>query len=100
MKLEEENLPNKLLGCATTLNLFAKIRPQLLVQHAYTLEPYLNIKCSSVQIARFISVVAEILEQVKYSNYFVNDLLNLILIYFYSRLYHSLNIQVNFSYPI
>lgn len=72
MKLEEENLPGKLLGCATTLNLFAKIRPHLIVHHAYTLEPYLNIKCSSTQIARFISVVAEILEQVCLKSIFIS----------------------------
>lgn len=54
----------KLLGCITTLHLFAKIRPQLIVRHAITLEPYLNVKCNSNYIVRFMSCVAEILENV------------------------------------
>lgn len=54
----------KLLGCITTLHLFAKIRPQLIVRHAITLEPYLNVKCSSNYVVRFMSCVAEILEHV------------------------------------
>ena len=64
MKLEgSEN--RKLVGCITALHLFAKIRPQLLVNHAITLEPYLNIKVSSANNSKFISSIAEILEQVK-----------------------------------
>lgn len=54
----------KLLGCITTLHLFAKVRPHLIVRHAITLEPYLNIKCNSNYIVRFMSSVAEILEHV------------------------------------
>lgn len=64
MRLEEDNDSKKLLGCVSTMNLFAKVRPQLLVQHAITIEPYLNIKSNSSEIAKFISVIAEILEQV------------------------------------
>lgn len=54
----------KLLGCVTTLHLFAKIRPQLIVRHAITLEPYLNVKCNLNYMVRFLSCVAEILENV------------------------------------
>ncbi|XP_055682843.1 nipped-B protein isoform X1 [Lutzomyia longipalpis] len=64
MKLEGTD-SRKLLGCITTVHLFAKIRPQLLVKHAITLEPYLNIKCNnSNNMVKFMSCVAEILEHV------------------------------------
>ncbi|XP_058453051.1 nipped-B protein [Malaya genurostris] len=63
MKLESsEN--KKLVGCITALHLFAKIQPHLLVNHAMTLEPYLNIRCQNAINYKFISSVAEILEQV------------------------------------
>lgn len=39
------NAPQRLVACVTTLFLFAKIRPQLLVEHAITLQPYLSLKC-------------------------------------------------------
>lgn len=35
----------RLVACISTLHLFAKIRPQLLVNHALTLQPYLSLKC-------------------------------------------------------
>ena len=35
----------RLLACLKTLYLFAKIRPQLLIEHAITLQPYLAWKC-------------------------------------------------------
>ncbi|KOB75611.1 Nipped-B-like protein [Operophtera brumata] len=35
----------RILACLSTLHLFAKIRPQLLVNHALTLQPYLSLKC-------------------------------------------------------
>lgn len=35
----------RLVACLITLYLFAKIRPQLLVKHASTLQPYLSYKC-------------------------------------------------------
>ena len=37
--------PQRLVSCLVMLNLFAKIRPQLLVIHATTLQPYLSLKC-------------------------------------------------------
>lgn len=54
----------KVLSCVTTLHLLAKVRPTLLVKHGITLEPYLNIKCNSQNGLKFISCVAEILEEV------------------------------------
>lgn len=56
LRLEESsNTQNKgssqrLVACLTTLNLFAKIRPQLLVNHAMTLQPYLSLRCQVCQV--------------------------------------------------
>lgn len=36
----------RLVACITTLFLFSKIRPQLMVKHAMTMQPYLATKCS------------------------------------------------------
>lgn len=36
----------RLVACITTLFLFSKIRPQLMVKHAMTMQPYLTTKCS------------------------------------------------------
>lgn len=47
----EENSANsatnsqRFVACVSTLFLFAKIRPQLLVNHAITLEGYLSLRC-------------------------------------------------------
>lgn len=54
----------KLLSCVTTITLLAKVRPALLVKHAITLEPYLNLKSNDQQISKFIASIAEILESV------------------------------------
>nr|XP_041632486.1 nipped-B protein isoform X2 [Drosophila kikkawai]XP_041632487.1 nipped-B protein isoform X2 [Drosophila kikkawai]XP_041632488.1 nipped-B protein isoform X2 [Drosophila kikkawai] len=63
--IELEDTDNaQMLGCITTLHLLAKVRPQLLVRHAMTIEPYLNIKCHSATAAKFICSVADILEKV------------------------------------
>ncbi|XP_068142323.1 nipped-B protein isoform X2 [Drosophila tropicalis] len=63
--IELEDTDNvRMLGCITTLHLLAKVRPQLLVRHAITIEPYLNIKCHSGTAAKFICAVADILEKV------------------------------------
>lgn len=45
----------KLVACLKTLHLLAKIRPQLLVNHAITLQPYLALKCH-VSIASLLLV--------------------------------------------
>lgn len=65
MTLEGSDKSAKLVGCITALHLFAKVRPQLLVNHAETLAPYLNVKTSSASMVQFISSIAEILEQVR-----------------------------------
>jgi hypothetical protein len=44
---------DRIVACLTTTYLFAKIRPQLLVKHVQTLQPYLNIKCF-VQVAKLL----------------------------------------------
>ena len=36
----------RLVACLSTLHLFGKIKPDLMVKHATTLQPYLDIKCS------------------------------------------------------
>ncbi|XP_018566704.1 nipped-B-like protein isoform X2 [Anoplophora glabripennis] len=54
----------RLVACLITLHLFAKIRPQLLVKHASTLQPYLGLKCQSSGDIQIISSVARMLELV------------------------------------
>nr|XP_023029223.1 nipped-B-like protein [Leptinotarsa decemlineata] len=54
----------RLVACLTTLYLFAKIRPQLLVKHASTLQPYLGLKCQTAGDIEIISSVARMLELV------------------------------------
>lgn len=44
------NAPQRLVACVTTLYLFAKIRPQLLVEHAITLQPYLSLRCQVIDV--------------------------------------------------
>jgi len=49
----------RLVACLTSLYLFAKIRPQLLVKHAITLQPYLSLKCQvsiiEIEVRKHIS---------------------------------------------
>lgn len=60
-----EDIDNtKMYGCITTLHLFAKARPQLLVRHAITIEPYLNMRGQTALAQKFICCVADILEKV------------------------------------
>nr|CAD7572287.1 unnamed protein product [Timema californicum] len=54
----------RLVACLTTLYLFSKIRPQLLVNHAITLQPYLSLKCQTQGDYQIISSVARTLELV------------------------------------
>lgn len=54
----------RLVACMTTLYLFAKIRPLLLVPHAMTLQPYLSLRCRSTSDYQIISDVARTLEVV------------------------------------
>ncbi|XP_066843203.1 nipped-B-like protein [Anser cygnoides] len=54
----------RLVACITTLYLFSKIRPQLMVKHAMTMQPYLTTKCSTQNDFMVICNVAKILELV------------------------------------
>uniref|UniRef100_A0AAY5EM34 Nipped-B protein n=1 Tax=Electrophorus electricus TaxID=8005 RepID=A0AAY5EM34_ELEEL len=54
----------RLVACITTLYLFSKIRPQLMIRHAMTMQPYLTTKCSSQSDFMVICNVAKILELV------------------------------------
>ena len=55
LKTEEDNLVNeegkgkshRIVACLTSTYLFAKIRPQLLVNHVQTLQPYLSVRCKT-----------------------------------------------------
>ncbi|KAF0287117.1 Nipped-B-like protein [Amphibalanus amphitrite] len=54
----------RLVACLNTLYMFARIRPQLLVPHAITLQPYLAVKCQTRGDYQIISHVARTLELV------------------------------------
>ncbi len=53
---------NRLVACLTTLYLFAKIRPQLLVEHVQTLAPYLSVTSRTQSDKLIVSSVARTLE--------------------------------------
>ncbi|MGH0176631.1 UNVERIFIED_CONTAM: hypothetical protein FKN15_073655 [Acipenser sinensis] len=55
---------NRLVACITTLFLFSKIRAQLMVKHAMTMQPYLTTKCNTQSDFLVICNVAKILELV------------------------------------
>ena len=59
---EEKRASNRLVACLTTLYLFAKIRPQLLVEHVQTLTPYLTVTARTRTDNLIISNVARTLE--------------------------------------
>ena len=61
---EKKGSSQRLVACLTTLYLFAKIRPRLLVNHATTLQPYLSLKCQTQGDYQIISSVAHTLELV------------------------------------
>ncbi|KAJ8262648.1 hypothetical protein COCON_G00151050 [Conger conger] len=54
----------RLVACITTLYLFSKIRAQLMVKHAMTMQPYLTTKCNTQSDFMVICNVAKILELV------------------------------------
>ena len=53
---------NRLVACLTTLYLFAKSRPNLLVEHVQTLAPYLSVTVRTKSDQFIISYVARTLE--------------------------------------
>ncbi|KAK8753828.1 hypothetical protein OTU49_001786 [Cherax quadricarinatus] len=61
---EPRTTTQRILACHKTLYLFAKIRPQLLVDHAITLQPYLAWRCRTQVDYTMIGVVARTLELV------------------------------------
>lgn len=61
---ETKGASQRLVACMTTLYLFAKIRPLLLVPHAMTLQPYLSLRCRTQGDYQIISDVARTLEVV------------------------------------
>ncbi|KAL1493055.1 hypothetical protein ABEB36_011194 [Hypothenemus hampei] len=68
LRLEENSTTSgaseRLLACMTTLQSLAKIRPQLLINHASTLQPYLGLKCHTEGDRKIVSCVARMLELV------------------------------------
>ncbi|CAE1178724.1 SCC2 [Acanthosepion pharaonis] len=57
-----ESSSQHLVACLSTLYMFSKIKPDLAVQHAITLQPYLDIKCNTVGDTMVLHNVARILE--------------------------------------
>ncbi|XP_034047622.1 nipped-B-like protein B [Thalassophryne amazonica] len=55
---------DRVVACTTTLYLFSKISPHLMVQHAMTIQPYLTTKCNTQNDFMVICNVAKILELV------------------------------------
>ncbi|XP_063753533.1 nipped-B-like protein A isoform X2 [Eleginops maclovinus] len=62
--LSETKSVTRLVACITTLYLFSKIRAQLMVKHAMTMQPYLTTKCNTANDFMVICNVAKILELV------------------------------------
>ncbi|XP_013407379.1 nipped-B-like protein B isoform X1 [Lingula anatina] len=54
----------RLVACLSTLYLFCKIKPDMVVQHAETLQPYLDIKCSTQGDYMVLHYIARVLELV------------------------------------
>ncbi|XP_064624377.1 nipped-B-like protein isoform X2 [Lineus longissimus] len=72
LELEERSVENdgrrsvsqRLVACLSTLHLFCKIKPELMVDRAFTIQPYLDIKCNNQGDYLVIHNVAKILELV------------------------------------
>ncbi|KAH9491444.1 hypothetical protein Btru_032197 [Bulinus truncatus] len=60
----DRTVGGRLVGCLSTLHLFSKIKPDLMVEHANTLQPYLDIKCNTQGDVMVLHYVARILELV------------------------------------
>ncbi|CAB1319299.1 unnamed protein product [Coregonus sp. 'balchen'] len=75
LKYEESLAENKgvnstrLVSCITTLFLFSKIRAQLIVKHATTMQPYLTTKCNVVQ--HCVSCLGAVVNKVTHNYKFV-----------------------------
>lgn len=54
----------RMLNCLTTLYLFAKVKPALMVEHAQTMQPYLSMNATSPDEIAVLIQVIKILEMV------------------------------------
>ncbi|BFZ16564.1 hypothetical protein BsWGS_19603 [Bradybaena similaris] len=63
-KTDGRAIGGRLVACLSTLHLFSKIKPDLMVEHATTLQPYLDIKCNTQGDFMVLHYVARILELV------------------------------------
>lgn len=61
---EGKGCSQRLVACLSTLYLFSKIKPDLMVKHAETLQPYLDIKCNTQGDFYVLHYIAKILELV------------------------------------
>ena len=59
---EKKRSSRRVSACLTTLFIFSKTRPTLLVDHAQTLQPYLSITCNTPSDFQIVSDVARTLE--------------------------------------
>ncbi|KAK8788390.1 hypothetical protein V5799_021833 [Amblyomma americanum] len=65
LRLEEGAASSQhLVACLGTLYLFSRIRPQLLVRHAHTIQPYLSMRVSGPQDYQVLQHVTRCLELV------------------------------------
>ncbi|VDM61376.1 unnamed protein product [Angiostrongylus costaricensis] len=66
LKVAEVHKSNqeRLLACLNTLTLFSKVRPELLVRHAETLQPYLSISATQKSEMLVLNEVIGMLERV------------------------------------
>ncbi|CAI5442496.1 unnamed protein product [Caenorhabditis angaria] len=51
---------DRLLACLTTMAIFSKVRPELMVKHAETLQPYLTTTSTKVRTASEVAVMNEV----------------------------------------
>ncbi|KAK9511584.1 hypothetical protein O3M35_000214 [Rhynocoris fuscipes] len=62
LRLDGTNANEKLLSCLLMLHLFAKIKPEFVVHHAITIQPYLSLKCQTQDDNQIICSIARTLE--------------------------------------
>ncbi|XP_037339727.2 nipped-B-like protein isoform X1 [Pungitius pungitius] len=90
----------RLVACITTLYLFTKIRAQLMVKHAMTMQPYLTTKCNTqndfvviCNVAKILELVVPLMEQPS-ENFLTTieeDLMKLIIKYGMTVVQHSVS---------
>uniref|UniRef100_G3PXA1 Nipped-B protein n=1 Tax=Gasterosteus aculeatus aculeatus TaxID=481459 RepID=G3PXA1_GASAC len=93
-------ISGRLVACITTLYLFTKIRAQLMVKHAMTLQPYLTTKCNTqndfvviCNVAKILELVVPLMEQPS-ENFLTTieeDLMKLIIKYGMTVVQHSVS---------